>query len=512
MTKNKFATLYKPTMLLIMDGYGLGTENNRNAIYKAKTPNLDRLFKEYPFTTLKASGEAVGLPIGQMGNSEVGHLNIGAGRTIYQDLTRISKAIDEKSFFENPELLDAIINVKENDSALHIMGLVSDGGVHSHITHLYALLELAKQRDLNKVYIHAFLDGRDTPPRSAAGYLQELGAKTKEICGEIVLISGRYYAMDRDKRWDRIEKAYDAMTSATGKKASSVDEAIQNAYEQGENDEFVTPTNIRNITINDKDSVIFFNFRPDRAREITRAFVDPDFSGFSREKKLEDLCFVCLTEYDATMPNVEVAYPPESLKNTLGEYISDLGLNQLRIAETEKYAHVTFFFNGGEETPNQGEDRMLIPSPKVSTYDLQPEMSAIEVTDTVIGEIKKGKYDLIILNFANDDMVGHTGIMEAAVKAVETVDSCVGKIMDVMLDVNGQMLITSDHGNAETMADEDGNPITAHSTNPVPLIMVRKNPVDLKSDGALSDLAPTLLDMMDIKKPEEMTGHSLLKK
>lgn len=503
---------YRPTMLVIMDGYGLGEEKKYNAVLKGSTPNLDKLFKEYPMTRLKASGEAVGLPEGQMGNSEVGHLNIGAGRTVYQDLSRITKSIDDGSFYENPQLLRTIKNAKDNNKALHIMGLVSDGGVHSHNTHLYAILKLAKLHNLKKVYINAFLDGRDTPPRSASKYLKELEEKTKEICGEIVLISGRYYAMDRDNRWERIEEAYDAMTSGIGRSANSVKDAITQAYDADENDEFVKPTIIKNIPVSDGDSVIFFNFRPDRAREIVRSFVDAGFNGFQRKKTLTDLCFVCMTEYDTTMPNVSVAYPPETIQNTLGEYIAALGLSQLRIAETEKYAHVTFFFNGGVEVPNKNEDRILIPSPKVPTYDLKPDMSAYEVTDTVLENIDSQKYDLIILNYANDDMVGHTGIMDAAVKAVETVDTCVGKVVDKILQVGGQILITADHGNAEIMANDQGNPVTAHSTNPVPLIFVRKNPIGLKSGGALSDIAPTLLDMMGIKKPVEMTGNSLLDK
>lgn len=510
--KNNSNSKYKPTMLVIMDGYGLGEQNEHNAVFKAKTPNLDRLFKKYPTTGLNASGEAVGLPAGQMGNSEVGHLNIGAGRTVYQDLTRITKSIENGSFFKNPQLLKAVKNAKDNDKALHIMGLVSDGGVHSHNTHLYALLKLAGDYGLKKVYINAFLDGRDTPPRSAAVYLRELENKTKELGGEIVLICGRYYAMDRDNRWERIEEAYDAMTSDIGRTAKSVEDAINGAYDAGENDEFVKPTIIKDVPVSDGDSVIFFNFRPDRAREIVRPFVDPGFNSFIRKKTLTDICFICMTQYDVTMPNVNIAYPPETINNTFGKYIASLGLKQLRIAETEKYAHVTFFFNGGVEAPNKDEDRILIPSPKVATYDLKPEMSAYEVTDTVLESIDSNKYDVIILNYANDDMVGHTGIMDAAVRAVETIDTCVGRVADKIIEKNGQLLITADHGNAEIMADNQGNPITAHSTNSVPLILIRKEPVGLRMGGALSDIAPTLLDMMGIKKPAEMTGTSLLDK
>ncbi len=503
---------YRPTMLVIMDGFGLGEHNDKNAIWQANTPNLDGLFEKYPNTSLKASGEDVGLPEGQMGNSEVGHLNIGAGRKVYQDLTRISKSIDDGSFFHNKALLEAIKNARKNDKALHIMGLVSDGGVHSYNTQLYALLKLAHDHGLKKVYINAFLDGRDTPPRSAIHYLKELEEKVYEYCGEIVLISGRYYAMDRDQRWERIEKAYDALSSGIGRLAFSVSEAIEMAYEAGENDEFVLPTIIRKTPIEDGDSVIFFNFRPDRSRELTRTFVDPDFDSFDRKRTYSDLKFVCLTQYDATMPNVTLAYPPEKIENTLGEYIASLGLKQLRIAETEKYAHVTFFFNGGVEHPNKNEDRILIPSPKVATYDLKPEMSAYEVTDAVLTQIDSGKYDMIILNFANADMVGHSGIMGAAIKAVEAVDACVGKVAEKILSVHGQLLVTADHGNADLMIDKNEHNMTAHSTNPVPLIIVRDNPPELIDGGRLSDIAPTMLKLMGLKKPAEMTGISLIKK
>jgi 2,3-bisphosphoglycerate-independent phosphoglycerate mutase len=512
---------------MILDGCGYSANVRGNAIRQAATPNLDRLWAGRPHTLLAASGLAVGLPEGQMGNSEVGHLNIGAGRTVYQALTRITKSIGDGDFFENGALVGAMENAKKGDGALHIMGLVGPGGVHSHQDHLVALVEMAKRRGVNRVCIHGWLDGRDTPPRSAAGFLGELEDSLSDIgLGEVVTISGRYYAMDRDNRWERVEKAYDAITAGDGLRAVSAREAIEGAYARGENDEFVLPTNIfaegsAPVTIHDGDSVVFFNFRPDRAREITRALTEPDFDGFDRRVRPGRLYFVTMTEYDATLSHVHIAYPPETIANTLGEYLSGLGLKQLRIAETEKYAHVTFFFNGGVEAPNPGEDRVLIPSPKVATYDLQPEMSAYSVTDRVIEEIASGKYDVIILNFANMDMVGHTGIMEAAIKAAEAVDLCVGRIVDALAEAGGQLLLTADHGNSDDMLTNDGKPVTAHSMNPVPLILVRgegANDADgaggvagLADGGALSDVAPTLLDLMNIPAPAEMTGRSLLK-
>jgi 2,3-bisphosphoglycerate-independent phosphoglycerate mutase len=511
----------RPTMLAILDGWGLSNEKGPgNAVLHADTPSLDRLFSEYPHTSLLSSGLSVGLPEGQMGNSEVGHTNIGAGRIVYQSFTEISKSIEDGSFFENAVLLSAINSANKDNHALHIIGLLGPGGVHSHDEHLLALLKLANLHDLKRVYIHACLDGRDTPPKSALGYMRNLQNQIDEIgTGEVATVSGRYYAMDRDKRWDRIQTAYDTLTLGTGMSSQSPIEAIESAYTRGESDEFVKPTNIYKegsspITIQSGDSVIFSNFRPDRARELTRAFVDKDFDGFNRTVVLRDLKFVTMTEYDALMPNVEVAFPPEQLTNTLGAYISSLGLKQLRIAETEKYAHVTFFFNGGEEAPNPGEERVLVASPKIATYDLKPEMSAYEVTDKVLSAIDEDKFDLIILNFANCDMVGHTGIIDAAVKAVETVDRCIGKITSAILDVGGQMLITADHGNAESMLAVDGGVMTAHSSNPVPLILVRDDADSLKlrDGGILADIAPTLLDMMELEIPKQMTGHSLLGK
>ncbi len=508
----------KPTVLMILDGYGLRKETHGNAIALADTPVVDRLKKEYPFVKGYASGLAVGLPDGQMGNSEVGHLNMGAGRIVYQDLTKISKAIADGDFFENPELLRACKNAKDNDSALHLYGLVSDGGVHSHQEHLYGLLELAKRQNLTKVFIHCFMDGRDTPPESGKGYVEELEEKCQEIgVGEIASVAGRYYAMDRDNRWERTQKAYDALTKGIGETALSGHEAMQNSYDAGTTDEFVLPTVITDkngapvATIKNNDSIIFFNFRPDRARQITRCFCCDDFDGFERGKRIETT-YVCFTDYDATIPNKTVAFPKEEIVNTLGEYISSLGMTQARIAETEKYAHVTFFFNGGVEKPNPGEDRFLIPSPKVATYDLQPEMSAYGVCDKLCEAIHSCQYDVIIINFANSDMVGHTGVLAAAIKAVEAVDECVGKTVEAVKEVGGQMFLCADHGNSDMMIDEEsGEPFTAHTTNPVPFILINADPqYKLREGGKLADIAPTLLELMGIPQPAEMTGESLL--
>ena len=506
----------KPIMLMILDGFGENENEKANAIKAAKTPNIDKLMKTCPTTRIFTSGLNVGLPEGQMGNSEVGHTNIGAGRIVYQELTRITKEIEDGDFFSIKEFSEAIENCKKNNSNLHVMGLLSDGGVHSHIRHLYALLELAKRKDFENVYIHCFLDGRDTPPASGESYVIKLEEKIKEKgVGKIATISGRFYAMDRDKRWERIKKAYDALVNGIGEKATSAISAIESSYQKEIFDEFVVPTVIYNgdepvAKIQDKDSVIFFNFRPDRAREITRTLVDKDFNEF--ETKKLDLFFVCFTKYDETLPNVNIAFKPTVLNNTFGEYISKCGLTQLRIAETEKYAHVTFFFNGGEEKQYKGEDRILVPSPKVETYDLKPEMSAYEVTQKVIEAIESKKYDCIILNYANPDMVGHTGNFEAAVKAIEAIDECVGKVMEVLQKENGIALITADHGNAEQMIDyKTGEPHTAHTTNPVPLILYGVEGVKLK-EGKLADLAPTMLEIMGLEKPKEMTGESLIEK
>ncbi len=504
----------KLTMLMILDGFGENNNEKGNAVKLANTPNIDKLMKTCPTTDVYTSGLNVGLPEGQMGNSEVGHTNIGAGRIVYQELTRITKSIEDGDFFSVPEFVKAIENCKQNNSKLHIMGLLSDGGVHSHMRHLFALLELAKRKDFEDVYVHCFLDGRDTPPASAESYIMQLEEKMKEKgIGKIATISGRFYSMDRDKRWQRIEKSYNAMVNGIGEKAQSAISAIESSYQKEVFDEFVEPTVICNgdnkvATIDKNDSVIFFNFRPDRAREITRTLVDKDFKEF--ETKDLNLYFVCMTPYDETMPNVEVAFKKERLTNTFGEYISNHNLTQLRIAETEKYAHVTFFFNGGEEKQYEGEDRILIPSPKVETYDLKPEMSALEVTEKVIEAIKSKKYDNIILNYANPDMVGHTGSLEAAIKAIETIDECLGRVLEAINEVNGVLLITADHGNSEQMIDyKTGEPHTAHTTNPVPLILVGMENVQLK-EGKLADLAPTMLDIMNLEKPEEMTGESLL--
>ncbi|HLB70426.1 MAG TPA: 2,3-bisphosphoglycerate-independent phosphoglycerate mutase [Candidatus Methanoperedens sp.] len=501
----------RPLLLMILDGYGISEKRTGNAIASAQTPNMDQLFSIYPGSILRASGKAVGLPEGQMGNSEVGHLNIGAGRIVYQDLTRITKSIRERDFSGNRTILDAIANVKKYGSSLHLIGLLSDGGVHSHITHLYALLEIAKSQGIEKVYVHAFLDGRDVPPKSAFEFIKDAENRMQGLGGEFATISGRYYAMDRDRRWDRVEKAYDAMTSGIGLIAGSAYDSVQDAYQRGETDEFVTPSVISKkgepvARISDNDSVIFFNFRSDRAREITGAFIDRSFNGFVR-KSCPHTHFVCLTQYDETF-NVPVAFPPESLRNILAEVLSSHHLRQFRIAETEKYAHVTFFFNGGIEVPFEGEKRLLVPSPKVATYDLQPEMSAFLVTDEVVKAIASGIYDIIILNYANCDMVGHTGVFEAAVNAVEALDKCTGIVMQEITKAGGLLIITGDHGNAEQMMDETGGIHTAHTTNPVPFLFCEKG-IRLRN-GILADIAPTLLEILGIEKPVEMTGGSLI--
>lgn len=507
----------KPTVLMILDGYGLNDSVKGNAVAEGKTPVMDRLMKEYPFVKGNASGMAVGLPDGQMGNSEVGHLNMGAGRIVYQDLTKITKAIQDGDFFENKALLAACANVKENGSSLHLMGLVSDGGVHSHIEHIFGLLELAKRQGIEKVYVHCFLDGRDTPPASGKEYVEQLEAKMKELgVGEVATVMGRYYAMDRDNRWDRVEKAYRALVYGEGEQASSGPEGIQASYDKDETDEFVLPTVVvkdgkPTAVIKEKDSIIFFNFRPDRAREITRTFCDDEFIGFDRGARVKTT-YVCFTEYDVTIENKQVAFVKEEITNTFGEFLAAHGLKQARIAETEKYAHVTFFFNGGVEEPNEGEDRILVKSPKVATYDLKPEMSAYEVCDKLTEAIRSGKYDVIIINFANPDMVGHTGVEAAAVKAIEAVDECVGKAVEAIKEVDGQMFICADHGNAEQLIDEEtGEPFTAHTTNPVPFILVNADPAyRLREGGCLADIAPTLIQLMGMEQPKEMTGKSLL--
>ena len=509
----------KPTVLMILDGYGLNDKAEGNAVVQGKTPVMDKLMAEFPFVKGNASGMAVGLPDGQMGNSEVGHLNMGAGRIVYQDLTKITKAIQDGDFFENKALLAACENVKANDSSLHLMGLVSDGGVHSHIEHIYGLLELAKRQGIEKVYVHCFLDGRDTPPASGKGYVEELEAKMKEIgVGAVASVMGRYYVMDRDNRWDRVEKAYLALTKGIGENAVSGPEGIQASYDAETTDEFVLPTVVVKdgapiATIKDDDSIIFFNFRPDRAREITRTFCDDEFSGFDRGERIKTT-FVCFTEYDVTIANKQVAFVKEKITNTFGEFLAKNGLKQARIAETEKYAHVTFFFNGGVEEPNEGEDRILVKSPKVATYDLKPEMSAYEVCDKLVEAIKSGKYDVIIINFANPDMVGHTGVQEAAIKAIEAVDECVGRTVEALKEVDGQMFLCADHGNAEQLIDEEtGAPFTAHTTNPVPFILNNADPAyKLREGGCLADIAPTLIELMGMEQPAEMTGKSLLVK
>lgn len=507
----------KTTILMILDGYGVNEKTEGNAVKLANKPNLDRIMSEYPCVKGYASGLAVGLPDGQMGNSEVGHLNMGAGRIVYQELTKITKAIEDGDFFTNKALLSAVENCKKNNSDLHLFGLLSTGGVHSHLAHIFALLKLAKDNGLTNVYLHAFLDGRDTPPTSAKGFLAQVEDKMKEIgVGKVATISGRYYAMDRDNNWDRIEKAYNAITLGEGNTAESAEACMTASYAEGVNDEFVVPTVILEngqptATVKENDSVIFFNFRPDRARELTRAFCDDEFTGFAREKRL-DLTFVCFTEYDPTIPNKEVAFHKVAITNTFGEFLAANGKKQARIAETEKYAHVTFFFNGGVEEPNEGEDRILVKSPKVATYDLKPEMSAYEVCDKLVEAIKSEKYDVIIINFANPDMVGHTGVEAAAIKAIEAVDECVGKTVDAIKEVGGQMFICADHGNAEQLVDyETGAPFTAHTTNPVPFILVNADPsYDLREGGCLADIAPTLIELMGMEQPKEMTGKSLL--
>ena len=508
----------KPTVLMILDGYGLNDKEKANAVYEAKTPVMDQLMKEYPFVKGNASGMAVGLPDGQMGNSEVGHLNMGAGRIVYQELTRITKEIQDGDFFKNEALLKAVENCKKNNSDLHLFGLLSDGGVHSHNTHMYGILELAKREGIKNVYLHAFLDGRDTAPTSGKGFVEDALKEMEKIgVGEIATVSGRYYAMDRDNRWDRVEKAFKALEEGEGLTAECALCAVQNSYDKGENDEFVVPTVVLKdgkpvATVKDNDSVIFFNFRPDRARELTRAFCADDFDGFDRVGGRKDVTFVVFTEYDVTIPNKTVAFHKVEITNTFGEFLAANGKTQLRTAETEKYAHVTFFFNGGVEEPNKGEERLLVKSPAVATYDLQPEMSAYQVAEGLVDAIKSDKYDVIIVNFANPDMVGHTGIEAAAIKAIETVDECVGKAVDAIKEVDGQLFICADHGNAEQLVDyETGAPFTAHTTNPVPFILVNYDEAyTLREGGCLADIAPTLIEMMGMEQPKEMTGKSLL--
>ncbi len=508
----------KPVVLMILDGYGLNDRCEANAVCEGRTPVMDQLMNQCPFVKGQASGMAVGLPEGQMGNSEVGHLNMGAGRIVYQELTRITKSIQDGDFFENKAFMAAVDNCKKHDSALHLFGLVSDGGVHSHNTHIYGLLELAKRNGLEKVYVHCFLDGRDTPPASGREYVEALEARMAEIgVGKVATVEGRYYAMDRDKNWDRVKIAYDALTRGEGVQSESAPAAIQASYDAGKTDEFVVPTVITKDgapvgMIRENDSVIFYNFRPDRAREMTRAFCDDQFDGFDRGERVKTT-YVCFTNYDETIPNKLVAFEKETITNTFGEFLAAHNKTQARIAETEKYAHVTFFFNGGIEEPNPGEDRFLIPSPKeVATYDLKPEMSAPGVCDKLVESIKSGKYDVIIINFANPDMVGHTGVEAAAIKAIETVDACVGRAVDAIKEVNGVMFICADHGNAEQLVDyETGDPFTAHTTNPVPFILVNADPSwKLREGGCLADIAPTLIQLMGMEQPKEMTGKSLL--
>ena len=497
---------------MILDGWGIAPASSSNAATLAKTPNLDKYFAEYPHTQLEASGLEVGLPAGQIGNSEVGHLNIGSGRIIYQSLTRISKSITDGDFFTNPVLVKVMDEVKASGKALHLLGLLSDGGVHSHITHIIALLEMAQKHGLSKIYVHAFLDGRDVPPQSALTYVEQLEAAMAKIgVGKIATVSGRYYAMDRDKRWERLAKAYATVVKGEGAKYASATEGIQASYDAGVTDEFVVPFTIEGVeaTITAGDGVIFANFRPDRAREITRAIIDEDCPYFERPQSARPVHFACMAQYDATIA-APVAYPPESIDDTLGQVLAERGMHQLRIAETEKYAHVTFFFNGGVEEPNKNEERILIPSPKVATYDLQPEMSAEEVTQALLAELDKDKFDVVILNFANPDMVGHTGVLAAAIKAMEKVDNCVGRIVEKVLSLDGSVCICADHGNLEKMAEADGKPNTAHTTNPVPFLLVSKEKHGLQQ-GILADIAPTMLELLHIPQPKAMTGKSLIK-
>ncbi len=500
-----------PLVLMILDGFGINHSDYGNAIHAAKKPNLDKYFSAYPHTQLGASGLDVGLPNGQMGNSEVGHTNIGAGRIVYQELTRITKSIQDGDFFDNEALLGAVENCKKNNSALHLMGLLSDGGVHSHIEHLFGLLEMAKKNGLEKVYVHCFLDGRDVPPSSGKDFVKQLEDKLSQLgIGKIASVMGRYYAMDRDNRWERVEKAYNALVLRKGTVCGDAVTAVANSYTEDVTDEFVVPCVIGNPEegkISANDSVVFYNFRPDRAREITRTLVDPDFNSF--ERSFFPLYYVCMTQYDATMPNVQVAFKPQSLHDTFGEYISQKGLTQLRIAETEKYAHVTFFFNGGVETVSEGEDRALIKSPEVATYDLQPEMSAYLVTEELLSRLDSDKYDVVILNFANCDMVGHTGVFDAAVKAVEAVDECVGKVVEKVLSMQGTVLLTADHGNADRMYEDNGSPFTAHTTNPVPFLVIGQGDCKLR-EGRLADIAPTMLKVLGLPQPEAMTGESII--
>lgn len=501
----------KTLLLMILDGFGYSTQREGNAIAQADTPCLDKLFSDCPHTLLGASGMDVGLPEGQMGNSEVGHTNIGAGRVVYQELARITKSIEEGDFYKNPVLLQAMESCKSKGTSLHLMGLCSDGGVHSHIGHLYGLLKMAEQQGISKVYIHCFMDGRDVSPTSGAGYLEQVRQQCQAIgTGKIATVIGRYYAMDRDNRWERVAQAYHALVDGEGDFQPDPVQAVENSYTMGITDEFIRPMICtQDGQIGPEDSVIFFNFRPDRARQLTRCLVDPDFAGFERKGGWFPLYFVCMTRYDAQMPRVQIAFAPQYLKNTFGEVVSAHGMTQLRIAETEKYAHVTFFFNGGTENCYPGEERLLIPSPAVKTYDLQPEMSASEVTDHVVEAVRSGKYDVMILNYANCDMVGHTGIFDAAVKAVEAVDESIGRVAEALRETGGTLLLTADHGNADQMNQQDGSPMTAHTTNPVPFLIMGRA-CSLRKQGKLADIAPTMLELLGIPKPEEMNGSSLI--